>query len=461
ADAFRTEEGVDVHFQFGGSGTLLSQIKVSRSGDLFVSADDISVEMATRSGHIREVIPFAVQTPVIGVRRGNPKCVRSFEDLFQNSLRVAVANPEAASIGKTVRTVAGSRWEALAARVAVMKPTVTEIAADLSLGAVDAAIVWEALTLQFQGIEGVHVPELDAHPERASAAVLTASKQPAVALKFARFLAAPEKGGAVLAAAGYVPLAGDHWSRKPNLALSSGGVNGSMVESLLQRFATREGATVTTVFNGCGVSCAALKTARSTAFLELPDARYACDLCWAAAVADQFPEAAPLTETEIGMVVQRGNPRKVHTLGDLAQSGLRVGLCRADQSTLGHVTRHILKSSGLWEGVRQNVVLEEPTADSLISQMRTGALDAVIVYKANVSSEVASLEFCSIAHAGAKAVQCFAVRADSPNRQLALRFLDALRAHRADFEKAGFEWRGNSAPIQSKAIEIPGWLREE
>jgi hypothetical protein len=74
-----------------------------------------------------------------------------------------------------------------------MKPTVTEIASHLSLGAVDAAIVWEALTRQFEGIEGIHVTELDARLERSSTAVLSASAQSGEALKFARYLAAPER----------------------------------------------------------------------------------------------------------------------------------------------------------------------------------------------------------------------------------------------------------------------------
>jgi hypothetical protein len=64
-----------------------------------------------------------------------------------------------------------------------------------------------------------------------------------------------------------------------------------------------------------------------------------------------------------------------------------------------------------------------------------------------------------LTHAGAKAVQPFAVHAQSPNRQLALRLLEFLKAHRADFEKAGFVWRGSESPVQSKQIEVPPWLK--
>jgi hypothetical protein len=71
------------------------------------------------------------------------------------------------------------------------------------------------------------------------------------------------------------------------------------------------------------------------------------------------------------------------------------------------------------------------------------------------------LEFFPIQHAGAKAVQPFAVRGNSPNKMLGLRLLDFLKANRSAFEQAGFIWRGDSAPIPSKSIEIPEWLKEK
>jgi molybdate transport system substrate-binding protein len=459
AAAFEAECGTAVSFQFGGSSTLLSQLRVARKGDLFIAADAETMQTAHGLGLTREVLAFAVQTPVVAVRAGNPKAVANFEDLFRPEVRLALTNPETASIGKTVRAAAGTRWEALSAKVAVMKPTVTEIAADLSLGTVDAAILWDALPSQFSGLEAVHLPELDAKPETAAAGVLTSSTQAAEALKFARFLASPEKGGELLKAAGFTPQPGDAWAVKPELILYSGGVNRTAVESLLQAFATREGVGMTTVFNGCGILCATMKTLGDGPNSKFPDAYYACDLCFVPPVAEQFPEAFLLTETEIGIAVREGNPKGVKTLADLAGPGLRVGLCNAEQSTLGYMTRGIVKSSGLLESIQRNVVVEVPTADFLVNQMRAGALDAAIVYRVNVQSAYAPLEFLPLAHAEAKAVQPFAVRAQSPNQQLALRLLDFLKANRGEFEKAGFVWRGTEAAVKSKQIEVPEWLK--
>lgn len=408
---------------------------------------------------MREGLPLVRQHPVIAVRTGNPKHIRAVADLLRDDVRFALTNPDAASISRVSKAALGETWSKLAARATVMKPTVTEIAADLSLGTVDAAILWDATVPQFKGLVAVEVPELQARVENASAAVLAFCAQPAAALRFARYLAAPEKGGAVFQSHGFQLAEGDKWAEKPELILYSGGVNRLAIERLLKQFADREGVNVTTVFNGCGVLCATMKTMDSATSPRFPDAYFACDLCFVPPVAAQFPEAVLLTETDIGIVVRKGNPHGVKTLADLALPGLKLGLCNAEQSTLGFMTRGMLKATGLLDAVRKNVVVEVPTADFLINQMRAGGLDAAIVYRVNAIPQAEHLEFFPIKHEGAKAIQPFAVRALSPNRQLARRLLAHLKANRSEFEQAGFLWRGNEAPIKSADIKVPEYLQ--
>lgn len=459
ARQYGEEFGVEVQLQYGGTGTLLSQIRVAKRGDLFIAADDGSVADARKHDAVREVIPLVRQYPVIAVREGNPKGIQSLDDLLREDVKVAVANPEAASVGKSTRAALGDRWAAFQPRIAVMKPTVTELAADLSLGSVDAAVIWNSTVPQFKGLAAVRIPEFSNRVENVSVTVLTACQQSVAALQFARYLAAPEKGGAIFQAQGFEPAAGDRWTVKPELILFSGGVNRPAIEKLLHEFADREGATLTTVFNGCGILCATMKTMGDANNPKFPDAYYACDLCFIPPVANHFPEAVLLTETDIGIVVRKGNPRNVKTMADLAQPGLRVGLCNAEQSTLGYMTKGMLKASALFEGIRKNVAVEVPTADFLINQMRAGGLDAAIVYRVNFQLQEQHLEYLPIKHAGAKAVQPYSIRRDSPNRQLGGRLLEHLRRNRERFTETGFIWRGDEPAIRSKDIEVPPWLK--
>ena len=461
AAKYRAEFGVEVQLQYGPTGALISNLRVARRGDLFIAADDGSIADARKFELVREVLPLVRQHPVIAVRAGNPKNIRALADLLRDDVKLALTNPDAASISRVSKAALGDTWAKLAARATVMKPTVTEIAADLSLGAVDAAILWDATVPQFKGLVAVEVPELKDRVENASAAVLAFCPQPAAALKFARYLAAPEQGGAVFQSHGFQLAGGDKWAEKPELILYSGGVNRLAIEKLLKQFADREGVNVTTVFNGCGVLCATMKTMDSATSPRFPDAYYACDLCFVPPVAAQFPEAFLLTETEIGIVVRKGNPKNVKTLADLAQPGLKLGLCNAEQSTLGFMTRGMLKQTGLLDSVRKNVVVEVPTADFLINQMRAGGLEAAVVYRVNAAPQAEHLEFFPIKHEGAKAIQPFAVRERSPNRQLARRLLDLLKANRGEFEAAGFQWRGNEPALKSKDIKVPEYLLEK
>lgn len=461
AQQYQREFGVEVRLQYGGSGTLLSQLRVAKQGDLYIAADDGSVADARKADVIREVLALAKQKPVIAVRAGNPKSIQSITDLLRDDVKVALANPEAASISRVAKAALGETWAKLAARAAVMKPTVTEIAADLTLGTVDAALVWDSTVAQFKDTHAVEVPELSARSENASACVLAFCAQPATALRFARYLSAPEKGGELFKANGFTPAGGDQWAEKPELVLYSGGVNRPAVEALLKQFADREGVSVTTVFNGCGILCATMKTMGGAENPKFPDAYYACDICFVPPVAHMFPEAVILTETDIGIVVRKGNPRGVKTLADLAQPGLKVGLCNAEQSTLGYMTRGMLKSSGLDASVRKNVVVETPTADLLVNQMRAGALDAAVVYRVNYNPSAEHLDYLTIQHEGAKAMQPFSVRSTSPRYQLGRRLLAFLQANRGQFEQSGFTWRGDEPAIQSKDIVVPDYLKDK
>ncbi|WP_395744206.1 molybdate ABC transporter substrate-binding protein [Prosthecobacter sp.] len=460
AAAYQKETGIEVRLQYGGTGTLLSQLKLTKQGDLFIAADDGALADAKKQEVTREEFRLVKQKPVLAVAKGNPKHIDGLASLKDPGIKVALANPEAASIGRVVKKLLGADWDALAAKAAVMKPTVTEIAADLSLGAVDAAIVWDSIVPQFK-LDIAPLPELAKHEEHATAAVLSYSQQPAEALRFARYLTAPEKGAAVFAKHGFTAVPGDKWAARPDLIIYSGGVNRTAIEKLLQQFATREGITMTTVFNGCGILCASMKTMGDTSNPKFPDVYYACDVCFVPPVAKEFPEAILLTEAEIVIAVPKGNPKGIHTLADLARPGLRVGLCNAEQSTIGFLTHSMLKSMNLLESVSKNASSQVPTADFLVNQMRTGSLDAAVVYRININNDKEHFDAVSLPADKSKAVQPFAVRRDSPYQQMGRRLLAFLRENRASFETAGFAWKGETAPVKSADIVLPDWLKQK
>lgn len=209
AQQYEKATGTRISLQFGGSGTLLTQLRIANQGDIYIAADDGSLADARKLGILREVLPVALQHPVIAVAKGNPKNIQTLDDLHRPDIRLALTNPEAASIGKVTQKLLGDRWAALAKKAVVMKPTVTEVAADTQLGAVDASLVWDSLIPQFK-LDSIEVPELSNHEEKASAAVLSSATSPAEALRFIRYLADPATGGSLFKTHGFQPAEPPH-----------------------------------------------------------------------------------------------------------------------------------------------------------------------------------------------------------------------------------------------------------
>jgi ABC-type molybdate transport system substrate-binding protein len=175
---------------------------------------------------------------------------------------------------------------------------------------------------------------------------------------------------------------------------------------------------------------------------QRPDAYFACDNSFMGQVSKLFGPPVKLSQTDMVLLLPKGNPKSIHALADLATPGLRVGVANEAQSALGLLTVRLLRAHGLYDRVMANVKVQTPTADLLVNQMRTGSLDAVIVYAANTSQVREVLDVVPLTESGATAVQPFAIGRNSEHALLMDRLLAALRSaeSRRHFEAVGFKW---------------------
>jgi molybdenum ABC transporter molybdate-binding protein len=439
ARQYEHEYGTPIQLQFGGSGTLLNNLRVAQRGDLFIAADSSFVSLALSNNLVNEVLPLARMTAVIGVPRGNPRQITGIPSLLQSNLRVALPNPDATASGSLTRSAlseAGT-WDSLATRALVFKPTVTDVANDIKLGSVDAGIVWDATVRQYPELEAVSAAELVPHPSHVAVCILRSCDQPTQALRFARYLAARDRGLPVFAKAGFTPVTGDVWQPTPSVLLYSGTVNRVAIEESLREFELREGVQVTRVYNGCGILTAQIRAGQK------PDAYFACDVSFMETVQSGFEPAVALAETDLVLLVQKGNPARISSLADLARPGLKVGLCHEQQSALGALTARLLRNVALHDSVTPNVSVQSPTGDLLVNQLRSGALDVAVVYAVNASQVLDHLDVISVSAPGTIAVQPYAVGLQSDHAQLMSRLYEKLRAQssRDRFLKAGFRWK--------------------
>jgi molybdenum ABC transporter molybdate-binding protein len=445
AREYQRQYGVPVQLQYGGSQTLLANIELSERGDLYLPGDDSYLSMARKKDLVAEILPLACMTPVLAVPKGNPKHIHSLQDVLNGDVRLSQANPDAAAVGKLAREALQKigRWDAWQKRVLVSKATVNDVANDIAVGAADAGIVWDALVRQMPALEMVPLPELSSSTAHIAVGLLKKSPQPTAALRFARYLAARDRGLPQFEKEGFTPVEGDRWAATPQLLLFAGAMLRPAVEETIAAFEEREGVEVTRVYNGCGILVAQMTTNHQS-----PDAYFACDQSFLTQVKDLFLDPATISSNQLVIFVHKGNPHHIESLDDLGKPGLKVGVGHEKQCAMGALTQETLRQGGTRGRVMKNVKVQSPTGDMLINQLLTGSLDAAIAYISNGVNAADKLEAIAIDVPCAVAVQPIAVGKDSEHKQLAQRLVDAIRSResRERFESYGFHWRAPRQP---------------
>lgn len=442
AEQYQAETGRRVNLQFGGSGTLLSGLQVSKQGDLFLAADDGYMQKGRKLGLVEEILPVATLTPVIAVKSGNPKAIKGLADLTREDVRVALGDPAAAAVGEVARKMldeAGLRVQvekAVQTR-GVFRPTVSGLATDVASGPIDATIIWSAVADQFERVDPVVLEVGDRFMSRVNIGVLTAAKAPAAALHFARYLTASDRGLPIFKEEGFTPVEGDVWAEIPELTLFSGGVNRGAIEETVREFQQREGVRVNTIYNGCGILVSQMRAGAN------PDAYLACDTSYMDDVHDRFRDHQLISSTEMVIITAPGNPKKITSLADLALPGMRVAITNPEYSALGGLTHKLLKAMQLFDSVIANVTYgDAPTADAVVTRVRTAREDAGIVYRANTIGLDGALGIISVDTPLATASQPIGVSITTAFPRLMDRLVSALADENSAsrYRDAGFDF---------------------
>jgi molybdenum ABC transporter molybdate-binding protein len=459
---YEQEYGVKINARYEGSNTLLNQLTINKlsTPDLYLAADDFYTDKAVAEGLAAETMQVAYQRPVIAVPKGNPKKIASIEDLLRDDVKVVMASPEQAAVGRAARTALtkvsrgdSNLWRQLEAHVTnngVFKPTVNEVATDIALGSVDAGIVWDstvAMPNYADDLVAIQVPELETDPKLISIAVLTSSEKPRAALKFARYLTARDKGLPIFAKYGTRPVEGDRWAEHPQVTFFCGAVNRKVVEKTVAQFEAREDVDVNTVFDGCGILTGRMKTiADQSTAAGFPDIYMACDVYYLDNVRPWFQDAVNVSDAEIVLAVAKGST-KVTTLADLIEPGIRVAIGQPDQCTIGALTRRLLQHEKLYESLREKqqqdgeVVVEKPSSALLVPDVLTGHVDVAVVYLTDVGPNRDQLDVLHIESPLNEAVQPLSIARSSEHKHLIGRLHRQIADSREAFEAAGFHYR--------------------
>jgi len=83
------------------------------------------------------------------------------------------------------------------------------------------------------------------------------------------------------------------------------------------------------------------------------------------------------------ILVQKGNPKSISGLHDLARPGVRLGLGNPEACAIGRTSKRIFEKNGVpWPDVERNLLFQSATVSELGMQIQAQSLDAVIVWDA-------------------------------------------------------------------------------
>jgi len=208
---FKQKTGITVEVNYGGSGTVLSQMKLAQAGDLYFPGSSDYMEKAKQDG---DVIPttearVAYLVPAINVQAGNPKNIKGLADLMRPDVDVAIANPASVCVGLyAVEIIEGAFSDAekadFRANLLNYTDSCEKTATAVALKQVDAVLGWSVFeawnpeAIETVSLPANQVPRVGYIP----IAVSSYTENQSAAQQFIDFLTG-EEGQAIFAKYGY------------------------------------------------------------------------------------------------------------------------------------------------------------------------------------------------------------------------------------------------------------------
>jgi len=211
---FEDRYGVTAYYNYAGSGQLLSQMQLTKKGDVYMPGATYYFDIAKDKGFIQYQKPVAYHIPVIAVPEGNPANITSLNDLAKPGTRVVLGDPQACAIGRLADEILEKNgiFDEVKKRIVCRTATVNELVLYVSIGKADASIVWKSLLVGAEDkIDTIEIPEGQNLIKVIPIGTLTFSENKGKAQEFVDF-ATSDEGKAVLKKFGYTPYPNEKYA---------------------------------------------------------------------------------------------------------------------------------------------------------------------------------------------------------------------------------------------------------
>jgi len=196
AETFEREHGVKIITNYAGSETLLSTIRLIRSGDLYMPGDKHYVEQAAREDMIHSHKSVCYFIPVILVQKGNPKNIKRLRDLLRPSIKLGLGDAKACAIGRKTKKVLTKNnivWSDIEKNLKFHSLTVNELGIQIQAKSLDAVIVWGAIARYYSKYgDEIQIPTGQNVISTIDIGVLKFTKHRELAEKFVDFISSEQ-----------------------------------------------------------------------------------------------------------------------------------------------------------------------------------------------------------------------------------------------------------------------------
>ena len=191
AKEFEEKYNVKTVINYDGSNRLLSSIKLTKKGDIYIAGDFDYIKMAKADGITIKEDKIITFTPVIIVQKNNPLNIKKLSDLTNEGMSIAQGDSKASAIGRLMKQIPAfqkldeKKWKR---NLKTKTATVNELALFVSMGTLDGAIVWDAIANLFTDkVEVIKIPKEENLSVPTGICVLNFSKNRKQALNFLDF----------------------------------------------------------------------------------------------------------------------------------------------------------------------------------------------------------------------------------------------------------------------------------
>lgn len=192
--AFEKKYGAKVALNYGNCAQLLSQLEISKQGDVFVGGSLNDMDIAQQKGFADQYAAVAYHIPAIAVPKGNPAGITGLADLAKPGMKLILGDEKSTAIGKkgTMIFTKNNLQAAIEKNVVSREATVNEIVTKVGMKQGDAGLVFEDNGVDAKDIEIIAIPQEQNAIDQIPVCVLSFTENKEIAQAFVDFVKSDE-----------------------------------------------------------------------------------------------------------------------------------------------------------------------------------------------------------------------------------------------------------------------------